>query len=60
MQKREEKSNMKINEIRLYKLKIFKNGEVIFEGMAEDLPEDLKLMEVVKIDLIEGEAVIEI
>ncbi len=51
---------MKLWEIRLYKLKVLKNGEVLFEGMAEDLPESLKNEDSSKISLNNGEAVIEL
>ncbi len=51
---------MKLNEIRLYKLKIIKNDEVLYEGMAENLPEALKNEESKTIKLENGEAVINI
>ena len=51
---------MKLWEFRLYKLKVIKDGEAIFEGMAEELPEDLKNMDSKNISLNNGEAVIEI
>ena len=51
---------MKLWEIRLYKLKIIKNGEVVFEGMAEELPEDLKNEDSKTIVLDNGEAVVNI
>lgn len=51
---------MKLFEIRLYKLKVIKNDEIIFEGISEELPQELKDVEILKIDLIEGEAVIKI
>ncbi len=49
---------MKINEIRLYKLKILKNNDILFEGMAEELPEELKSCDATSIVLEDGEAVI--
>ena len=33
---------MKLFEIRLYKLKILQNNEVIYEGISEELPDSLK------------------
>ncbi len=51
---------MKLWEIRLYKLKIIRNGEVLFEGMAEELPEELKNEDSKSISIESGEAVIEI
>ena len=51
---------MKIHEIRLYKLKILKDDEIVFEGMSEKLPEELKEVEVKNITLAHGEAVIKI
>ncbi|MBR6253386.1 MAG: hypothetical protein IKR04_06095 [Clostridia bacterium] len=51
---------MKLWEIRLYKLKIIKNDEVVFEGMAEELPEDLKNEDSKAIVLDNGEAVVNI
>ncbi len=51
---------MKLNEIRLYKLKIIKNDEVLYEGMAENLPETLKNEESKSITLENGEAVVNI
>ena len=49
---------MRLSEIRLYKLKIIKNEEVIFEGMSEELPEPLKNEEAKSIVLENGEAII--
>ena len=49
---------MKLNEFRLYKLKVIKDDEVLFEGMAEELPEELKNEESKKIVIENGEAVI--
>ena len=51
---------MKLWEIRLYKLKIIRNDEVLFEGMAEELPENLKNEESKTIVLENGEAVVNI
>jgi len=51
---------MKLNEIRLYRLKIIKNDEILFEGMAEELPEPLKNEESKTIKLENGEAVVNI
>lgn len=50
---------MKISEIRLYKLKVIKDNEVIYEGMAEDLPEELKMADSKAISIENGEAVID-
>ncbi len=51
---------MKLWEIRLYKLKVIKDGDVLFEGMAEELPEELKNANSKAISIENGEAVIEI
>lgn len=51
---------MKLWEIRLYKLKIVKDNEVIFEGMSEELPENLKNEESKTIVLENGELVVNI
>ena len=51
---------MKLFELRLYKMKVMKDSEVLFEGMAEELPEELKTMESKTIKLENGEAVIQI
>ena len=51
---------MKLWEFRLYRLKVIKNNEVVFEGMAEELPEDLKNEDSKAISIDNGEAVIEI
>lgn len=51
---------MKLWEFRLYKLKIIRNDEVLFEGMAEELPENLKNEESKTILLENGEAVVNI
>ncbi len=49
---------MKLSEIRLYDLKIIKNDEIIYEGKAEDLPEELKMVDSESIQLKEGKAII--
>ena len=49
---------MKIKEIRLYKVKIIENDTVIFEDVAEKIPQELKEREIVSIELDAGEAVI--
>ncbi len=49
---------MKLWEFRLYKLKVIRDGEVVFEGMAEELPEALKNEDSKSISLNNGEAVI--
>ena len=49
---------MKLFEFRLYKLKVIKDDEVIFEGLAEELPEDLKNTDASKITIENNEAVI--
>ncbi len=51
---------MKLSEFRLYKLKIYKDEEVIFEDMAEALPEELKELEPSSIVLESGEAIIKL
>ncbi len=51
---------MKLWELRLYKLKVLENDEVLFEGMAEELPEELKNKESKSITLENGEAIIKI
>ena len=51
---------MKLWEIRLYKLKVIKDDQVLFEGMAEELPEELKNEDSKAILIDNGEAVIEI
>lgn len=33
---------MKINELRLLNIKIFDNGEVVYEGMSENTPTEYK------------------
>ena len=49
---------MKLYEIRLYNLKVIKDEKVLFEGISEDLPEELKNEESKQIVLENGEAVI--
>ncbi|MBR3280565.1 MAG: hypothetical protein IKI57_01785 [Clostridia bacterium] len=49
---------MRLDEIRLYKLKVIKDEKVLFEGMAEELPEELKAENSKEIVLENGEAVI--
>ncbi len=51
---------MKLFEIRLYKIKVINDKNVLFEGNAEDLPDDLKEKESKNITLENGMAVIEI
>ena len=36
---------MKINELRLLNIKIIKEGNILFDGITEDIPSDLKEME---------------
>ena len=33
---------MKINELRLLNIKIFDNGEIVYEGMSENTPTEYK------------------
>ena len=51
---------MKLKELRLYKVKIIKDGDVIFEDIAEKMPEEFKELDVETINLESGEAVVEI
>ena len=51
---------MKLFEIRLYKLKILKDDNVIFEGMADEMPDELKSEEAKSIKLESGEAVVQL
>ena len=51
---------MKLSEIRLYKLKIIRENDVVFEGMSEELPEELKDIDSKSFLLENGEAIIEI
>ena len=40
---------MKLKELRLLYIKILQNGEIVFEGKTEDMPENLKELEYKKI-----------
>ncbi len=51
---------MKLFEIRLYNLKIIKDGNVVFEGISEELPEEYKNEEIISCKLENGEAIIEL
>ncbi len=51
---------MKLFEIRLYDLKIIKDDNVVFEGKAEAVPDELRIEEVKSIKLENGKAIIEI
>lgn len=48
---------MKIKELRLLNIKIIQNENIIFEGMTEEIPENLKNMEYDKI-YFEGTGVV--
>ena len=51
---------MKLWEFRLYNLKIMKDNETLYEGPAENLPDDLKNEDSKAITLENGEAVVQI
>ena len=51
---------MKLSEIRLYDLRIIKNDEIVYEGKAEELPEELKMEDSKSIVLENGMAIIRI
>lgn len=51
---------MKLKEIRLYKVKVIENDNVLFDDIAEKLPEELKEKDIIKIDLDDGEAIVHI
>ncbi len=51
---------MRLFEFRLYKLRVIKDDDIIFEGMAEDLPEELKMADSKEISLENGIAIVKI
>ncbi len=51
---------MKLFEIRLYNVRVLENGQEIYAGPAENLPEELKNRDSKDIKLENGEAVINI
>jgi hypothetical protein len=45
---------MKLTEIRLYDVKVIKYNETIYEGPAENVPEDLKTIDITNFKINNG------
>lgn len=51
---------MKLNEFKRINLKVIKNNIVIYEGTADELPEELKMLNSVQIKIQPNLAIVEV
>ena len=51
---------MKLYEYKLVNFKIYKDGELVYDGSSNDLPEEYKMCESKKVSLESGFVVVEI
>ena len=49
---------MRLDEFRRIKLTVIKNNEVIYNGEAEDLPEELKALNTIEVKIQPGLAIV--
>jgi hypothetical protein len=51
---------MFLKDIRLYPIQVINNHQILFDDIADDLPDELKNYEIKHVDLIDNKLILEI